>query len=41
MAVLDPRAAVTDEHLDSLVTVLDLVRTGKARTKSTLQRAVD
>jgi glucokinase-like ROK family protein len=38
MATPDPRAAVTDEHLDSLVTVLDLVRTHKVKTKPALQR---
>lgn len=39
MASLDPRSAVTDEHLDSLVTVLDLIRARKVTTKPQLQRA--
>jgi glucokinase-like ROK family protein len=38
MATPDLRAAVTDDHLDSLVSVLDLVRSGKARTRPGLQR---
>lgn len=35
----EDRAAVTDEHLDSLVTVLDLLRGSLVNTKSQLQRA--
>jgi glucokinase-like ROK family protein len=33
-----PDLAVTDDHLDSLVSVLDLIRFGKARTRPELQR---
>jgi glucokinase-like ROK family protein len=39
MARPDTHAAVTDEHLDSLVTVLDLVRSRRARTRPALQHA--
>jgi glucokinase-like ROK family protein len=34
-----PGATVTDEHLDSLVSVLDLVRSRRARTRPALQAA--
>jgi glucokinase-like ROK family protein len=37
MARPDSRAAVTDDHLDSLVCVLDLIRSDKARTRPQLQ----
>jgi glucokinase-like ROK family protein len=37
LAVSDPRAPVTDEHLDSLVSVLGLVRSRRARTRPELQ----
>jgi len=37
MATSDPRAFVTDDYLDSLVSVLDLVRTGKAGTRPALK----
>ncbi len=33
-----PDLTVTDDHLDSLVSVLDLIRSGKARTRPGLQR---
>jgi glucokinase-like ROK family protein len=39
MATPDPRAAITDEHLDSLASVLDLVRSRTATTRPQLQRA--
>jgi glucokinase-like ROK family protein len=35
----DLRTAVTDDHLDSLVTVLDLIRSSHARTRPELQHA--
>jgi glucokinase-like ROK family protein len=35
----DLHAAVTEEHLDSLVTVLDLVRSHRAKTRPALQHA--
>ncbi|MGD0245204.1 MAG: ROK family protein [Streptosporangiaceae bacterium] len=35
----DLHSAVTDEHLDSLVTVLDLIRSHRARTRPALQHA--
>jgi len=39
MATPDLNAAVTDEHLDSLTTVLDLIRSRRARTRPALQHA--